>query len=76
MREQLQLLTQTPLLKQKKKEKSKKEKRKKEKRKGGEVCKTAPPEKVHKRRSSSKSTGLVNAPTFTPFVVCILCLLV
>ncbi|XP_058258800.1 bromodomain testis-specific protein isoform X4 [Hemibagrus wyckioides] len=57
VREQLQLLTQTPLLKQKKKEKSKKEKRKKEKRKGGEVRKTAPPEKVHKRRSSSKSTG-------------------
>ncbi|KAK3575282.1 hypothetical protein QTP86_023402 [Hemibagrus guttatus] len=57
VRDQLQLLTQTPLLKQKKKEKSKKEKRKKEKRKGVEVRKTASPEKVHKRRSSSKSTG-------------------
>ncbi|KAB5584233.1 hypothetical protein PHYPO_G00105030 [Pangasianodon hypophthalmus] len=56
VREQLQLLTQTPLLKQKKKEKSKKEKRKKEKRKGGEVRKPAP-EKVHKRSSSSKSSG-------------------
>ncbi|MCJ8729640.1 hypothetical protein PDJAM_G00108730 [Pangasius djambal] len=56
VREQLQLLTQTPLRKQKKKEKSKKEKRKKEKRKGGEVRKPAP-EKVHKRSSSSKSSG-------------------
>ncbi|XP_027002681.1 bromodomain testis-specific protein isoform X8 [Tachysurus fulvidraco] len=57
VREQLQLLTQTPFVKQKKKEKSKKDKRKKEKRKGGEVQKTAPPGKVHKRSSSSKSTG-------------------
>ncbi|XP_017335349.1 bromodomain testis-specific protein isoform X2 [Ictalurus punctatus] len=56
VREQLQLLTQTPLLKQKKKEKSKKEKRKKEKRKFGEVRKPAP-EKVHKKPSSSKSSG-------------------
>ncbi|XP_053492060.1 bromodomain testis-specific protein isoform X1 [Ictalurus furcatus] len=56
VREQLQLLTQTPLLKQKKKEKSKKEKRKKEKQKFGEVRKPAP-EKVHKKPSSSKSSG-------------------
>ncbi|XP_060775713.1 bromodomain testis-specific protein isoform X3 [Neoarius graeffei] len=56
VREQLQLLTQTPLLKQKKKEKSKKEKRRKEKRKGGDLWKPAP-EKVHKRSSCSKSSG-------------------
>ncbi|TVK90589.1 Bromodomain testis-specific protein [Bagarius yarrelli] len=56
VREQLQLLTQTPLLKQKKKEKSKKEKRKKEKRKG-DLWKSDAPEKVHKRSSSSKSSG-------------------
>lgn len=51
-------MTQTPLLKQKKKEKSKKAKRKREKRKSGEVQKPAP-EKVHRRQSSSKSSGLV-----------------
>ncbi|XP_053353982.1 bromodomain testis-specific protein isoform X1 [Clarias gariepinus] len=56
VREQLQILTQTPLLKQKKKEKSKKAKRKREKRKSGEVQKPAP-EKVHRRQSSSKSSG-------------------
>lgn len=80
MREQLQLLTQTPLLKQKKKEKSKKEKRKKEKRKGGEVQKAVPekvqkpaPEKVHKRSSSSKSSRLVNTHLRSClFLVCIL----
>lgn len=73
VREQLQLLTQTPFVKQKKREKSKKDKRKKEKRKGSEVQKTAPPGKVHKRSSSSKSTGLVNSSTFALFLVCILC---
>ncbi|KAI5109288.1 bromodomain testis-specific protein isoform X1, partial [Silurus meridionalis] len=56
VRQQLQILTQTPLLKQKKKEKSKKEKRKNDKRKGGEVQKPVP-EKVHRRSSGSKSSG-------------------
>jgi len=57
VREQLQLLTQTPLLKPKKREKSKK-KRKKErefsKRKGEETKKSA---KIQKRSNSSKSSG-------------------
>ncbi|XP_051562408.1 bromodomain testis-specific protein isoform X3 [Myxocyprinus asiaticus] len=56
VREQLQLLTQTPLLKPKKKEKSKK-KRKKEresKRKGEEMKK---PAKIQRRSNSSKSSG-------------------
>ncbi|XP_039547340.1 bromodomain testis-specific protein isoform X2 [Pimephales promelas] len=57
VREQLQLLTQTPLLKPKKREKSKK-KRKKEresnKRKGEEMKKSA---KIQKRSNSSKSSG-------------------
>lgn len=71
MQEQLQLLTQTPLLKQKKKENSKKEKRKKEKQKGGEVLKSAP-EKVHKRSSSGKSSRLVNVQAF---LLCAFCTL-
>ncbi|XP_048055565.1 bromodomain testis-specific protein isoform X2 [Megalobrama amblycephala] len=58
VREQLQLLTQTPLLKPKKREKSKKKKRKKEKesskRKGEEIKKSA---KIQKRSNSSKSSG-------------------
>ncbi|XP_051569108.1 bromodomain testis-specific protein-like [Myxocyprinus asiaticus] len=56
VREQLQLLTQTPLLKPKKREKSKK-KRKKEresKRKGEEMKK---PAKIQKRSNSNKSSG-------------------
>ncbi|XP_056606007.1 bromodomain testis-specific protein isoform X2 [Triplophysa dalaica] len=57
VREQLQILTQTPLLKPKKKEKSKK-KRKKEressKRKGEEIKKQV---KIQKRSSSSKPSG-------------------
>ncbi|XP_077055045.1 bromodomain testis-specific protein isoform X2 [Siphateles boraxobius] len=57
VREQLQLLTQTPLLKPKKREKSKK-KRKKEressKRKGEEIKKSA---KIQKRSNSIKSSG-------------------
>ncbi|XP_073808718.1 bromodomain testis-specific protein isoform X3 [Danio rerio] len=57
VREQLQLLTQTPLLKPKKKEKSKKKKKKERessKRKGEEMKK---PAKILKRSSSSKSSG-------------------
>uniref|UniRef100_A0AAY5EMP7 Bromodomain testis-specific protein n=1 Tax=Electrophorus electricus TaxID=8005 RepID=A0AAY5EMP7_ELEEL len=54
VREQLQLLTQTPLLKPKKKEKSRKEKRKKDKQKGGETNKTVP-SKAQKRASSKLS---------------------
>ncbi|XP_051752640.1 bromodomain testis-specific protein isoform X2 [Ctenopharyngodon idella] len=58
VREQLQLLTKTPLLKPKKREKSKKKKRKKEressKRKGEEIKKSA---KLQKRSNSSKSSG-------------------
>uniref|UniRef100_W5LBL0 Bromodomain, testis-specific n=1 Tax=Astyanax mexicanus TaxID=7994 RepID=W5LBL0_ASTMX len=57
VREQLQLLTQTPLLKPKKKEKSKKEKKKKkDKRKGGEVKKGVP-SKVQKKAKNSKPSG-------------------
>uniref|UniRef100_A0A672JTS8 Bromodomain testis-specific protein-like n=1 Tax=Sinocyclocheilus grahami TaxID=75366 RepID=A0A672JTS8_SINGR len=63
VREQLQLLTQTPLLKPKKREKSKK-KRKKEressKRKGEEMKK---PAKIQKR-SNSKSSGNLNSINF------------
>ncbi|XP_057193344.1 bromodomain testis-specific protein isoform X2 [Triplophysa rosa] len=57
VREQLQLLTQTPLLKPKKKEKSKKKRRKEKescKRKGEEMKKQV---KMQKRSSSSKSSG-------------------
>ncbi|XP_072540141.1 bromodomain testis-specific protein isoform X2 [Salminus brasiliensis] len=58
VREQLQLLTQTPLLKPKKKEKSKKEKKKKkEKRKGAEMRKAVPAKVPKKASSSSKSSG-------------------
>ncbi|TRY66366.1 hypothetical protein DNTS_035184 [Danionella cerebrum] len=57
VREQLQLLTQTPLLKTKKREKSKKKKKrekKSSKHKGEEMKK---PMKVQKRSNSSKSSG-------------------
>ncbi|XP_076846562.1 bromodomain testis-specific protein isoform X3 [Brachyhypopomus gauderio] len=54
VRAQLQLLTQTPLLKPKKKEKSKKERRKKDERKGGEAKKPVP-SKVQKRARSKLS---------------------
>ncbi|XP_062853385.1 bromodomain testis-specific protein isoform X3 [Trichomycterus rosablanca] len=54
VREQLNLLSQTPLLKPKRKDKVKKEKRKKDKRRSGEMKKPVPA-KVHKRASSSSS---------------------
>ncbi|XP_017571059.1 bromodomain testis-specific protein isoform X3 [Pygocentrus nattereri] len=57
VREQLQLLTQTPLLKPKKKEKLKKEKKKKKSKRKGDGMRSAVPSKVQKRASSSKSTG-------------------
>uniref|UniRef100_A0AAR2K2J1 Bromodomain testis associated n=1 Tax=Pygocentrus nattereri TaxID=42514 RepID=A0AAR2K2J1_PYGNA len=60
VREQLQLLTQTPLLKPKKKEKLKKEKKKKKSKRKGDGMRSAVPSKVQKRASSSKSTGWVN----------------
>ncbi|XP_051986211.1 bromodomain testis-specific protein isoform X1 [Xyrauchen texanus] len=54
VREQLQLLTQTPLLKPKKKEKSKKKKERESKRKGEEMKKSS---KIQRRSNSSKSSG-------------------
>ncbi|KAL7891139.1 hypothetical protein AOLI_G00006150 [Acnodon oligacanthus] len=57
VREQLQLLTQTPLLKPKKKEKLKKEKKKKKSKRKDDGMRSAIPSKVQKRASSSKSTG-------------------
>ncbi|KAA0713064.1 Bromodomain testis-specific protein [Triplophysa tibetana] len=59
VREQLQLLTQTPLLKPKKKEKSKK-KRKKERESGKRKCEEIKKQvKIQKRSSSSKSSGRI-----------------
>ncbi|XP_056315783.1 bromodomain testis-specific protein isoform X2 [Danio aesculapii] len=63
VREQLQLLTQTPLLKPKKRERSKKKKKKERessKRKGEEMKK---PAKILKRSSSSKSSGRKDSRT-------------
>ncbi|KAI4903257.1 hypothetical protein NFI96_024557 [Prochilodus magdalenae] len=57
VREQLQLLTQTPLLKPKKKEKLKKEKKKKKSKRKIDEIKSAVPSKVQKRASRSKSSG-------------------
>ncbi|XP_066519062.1 bromodomain testis-specific protein isoform X4 [Hoplias malabaricus] len=56
MREQLQLLTQTPLLKPKKKEKAKKDKKKKKDKRKGDETRSAVPSKLRKKACSRKSS--------------------